>query len=265
MTKRQANTTSTNKRGSSALAPVVLIGVLLIVWQLCSDLGVMPKYMLPSPTDVLAAFIEDFPALMIHARVSLTEAFLGLGTAILLSFTVAFLMDRFRLVREAVYPIVILTQTVPTVAIAPLLVLWLGYGILPKVVLIVSTCFFPMTIGLLGGFASADPDFINMMRAMGASPWQIFRYVKLPSSLEQFFSGLRIAASYSVVGAVISEWLGGFEGLGVYMTRVKNSYSFDKMFAVILLISIISLVLIKTVDLLQNRAMPWTRLSGEKS
>lgn len=249
---------------TSKLAPAVLIAVLLAVWQLCSDLGVVPKFMLPSPTDVVTAFVEDFPALMTHARVSLSEAFLGLGTAVILSFVVAFLMDQFRVVREAVYPLLILTQTVPTVAIAPLLVLWLGYGILPKVVLIVITCFFPMTIGLLSGFASADPDFIHMMRAMGASNWQIFRYVKLPSSAEQFFSGLRISASYSVVGAVISEWLGGFEGLGVYMMRVKKSYAFDKMFAVIFLISIISLILIKAVDLLKKKSMPWTLIrSGE--
>ena len=121
-----------------------------------------------------------------------------------------------------------------------------------------------MTIGLLSGFASADPDFIHMMRAMGASGWQIFRYVKLPSSAEQFFSGLRISASYSVVGAVISEWLGGFEGLGVYMMRVKKSYAFNKMFAVIFLISVISLTLIKAVDLLKKKSMPWTLIhSGE--
>ena len=111
---------------TSKLAPAVLIAVLLAVWQLCSDLGVVPKFMLPSPTDVVTAFVEDFPALMTHARVSLSEAFLGLGTAVILSFVVAFLMDQFRVVREAVYPLLILTQTVPTVAIAALLVLWLG-------------------------------------------------------------------------------------------------------------------------------------------
>ena len=226
----------------SRLAPAVLIGALLLIWQLCSDLRVVPKFMLPSPTDVLSAFVSDFPALLLHARVSLSEAFLGLSTAMILSFAVAYLMDRFRFVRDSVYPLLILTQTIPTVAIAPLLVLWLGYGI------------------LLSGFASADGDLINLMRAMGATKGQIFRYVKLPSSAEQFFSGLRISASYSVVGAVIAEWLGGFEGLGVYMMRVKKSYSFDKMFAVILLISIISLLLIKAVDLIKKRSMPWVEL-----
>ena len=168
-----------------------LIATLLVVWQLCSDLGVVPKFMLPSPTDVVTAFVRDFRTLLGHARVSLSEAFLGLSTAVVLSFAVAFLMDQFRVVREAVYPLLDpRTRQFPYVAIAPLLVLWLGYGILPKVVLIVITCFFPMTIGLLSGFASADPDFIHMMRAMGASKWQIFRHVKLPSSAEQFFSGL---------------------------------------------------------------------------
>ncbi len=250
---------------TSKLAPAVLIAVLLAVWPALFRSGSGAQIHAALSHGCSNRLCGGFPpALMTHARVSLSEAFLGLGTAVILSFVVAFLMDQFRVVREAVYPLLILTQTVPTVAIAPLLVLWLGYGILPKVVLIVITCFFPMTIGLLSGFASADPDFIHMMRAMGASGWQIFRYVKLPSSAEQFFSGLRISASYSVVGAVISEWLGGFEGLGVYMMRVKKSYAFDKMFAVIFLISIISLILIKAVDLLKKKSMPWTLIhSGE--
>ena len=258
MRRKLQNTTS------KLLAPALLLTVLLVLWQLCSSMGLVPKFMLPAPVDVLFAFVSEFPVLMQHAAVSLSEAFLGLGAAVLLSFVVACIMDRCAIVRQAVYPLLILTQTVPTVAIAPLLVLWLGYGILPKVVLIVITCFFPMTIGLLGGFASADPDFIAMMQAMGATPGQIFRYVKLPSSAEQFFSGLRISASYSVVGAVISEWLGGFEGLGVYMMRVKKSYAFDKMFAVILLISIISLLLIAAVDLLRKKCMPWAAQAAQR-
>ena len=127
----------------------------------------------------------------------------------------------------------------------------------PKVILIVITTFFPITIGLLNGFRSVDPDSINLLRAMGAGRWQIFFHIKLPGAMSQFFSGLRISASYAVVGAVISEWLGGFGGLGVYMTRVKKAFSFDKMFAVIFLISIISLLLMKGVDLMQKKCMPW--------
>ncbi len=110
-------------------------------------------------------------------------------------------------------------------------------------IVIVIVTFFPVTVGLLTGFRSADPDMINLLRSMGAGRVQIFRYIKLPQAMGQFFSSLRISASYSVVGAVISEWLGGFNGLGVYMTRVKKAFAFDKMFAVIIFISIIILTL----------------------
>ena len=169
----------------------------------------------------------------------------------------AVLMDRFDRLYQAFYPLIVLTQTVPAVAIAPLLVLWFGYEMAPKVILIVITTFFPITVGLLTGFRSADPDAVNLLRAMGAGRGQIFFYIKLPGALGQFFSSLRISASYAVVGAVIAEWLGGFGGLGVYMTRVKKAFAFDKMFAVIILISAISLLLMWAVERLQKKCMPW--------
>ena len=215
--------------------------------------------MLPSPVQVFHAFIEEFPMLMEHSIVTLTEAFWGLALGILLGFLMAVLMDQFEPVYKAFYPLIVLTQTVPTVAIAPLLVLWFGYEMTPKIILIVITTFFPIAVGLLNGFRSTDLDSINLLRAMGAGRWQIFRYIKLPGAMSQFFAGLRISASYAVVGAVISEWLGGFSGLGVFMTRVKQAFSFDKMFAVIFLISIISLLLMKGVDYLQKICMPWEK------
>ena len=190
---------------------------------------------------------------------TLAEAFLGLAFGIALGFVMAVLMDQFEGLYQAFYPLIVLTQTVPTVAIAPLLVLWFGYEMTPKVILIVITTFFPIAIGLLNGFRSVDTDSVHLLRAMGAGRWQIFRYLKLPGAMSQFFAGLRISASYAVVGAVISEWLGGFSGLGVYMTRVKQAFAFDKMFAVIFLISIISLLLMKGVDALQKLCMPWDK------
>lgn len=239
-----------------SLSAILLI---LLLWQTICSLGLVESFMLPSPIQVVQAFIQEFPSLMEHAAVTLTEACLGLILGIILGFGIAVLMDQFEPLYQACYPLIILTQTIPTVAIAPLLVLWFGYEMTPKVILVVITTFFPITIGLLNGFRSADPDSINLLRAMGAGRRQIFFYIKLPGALSQFFSGLRISASYAVVGAVISEWLGGFEGLGVYMTRVKKSFAFDKMFAVIFLISIISLLLMKAVDLIQNLCMPWER------
>ena len=251
--KRKLQNTTTKIWSISAIA------VILIVWQAVCSLGMIDSFLLPSPVQVVKAFVEELPVLMEHSMVTLTEALIGLLLGILLGFVMAVLMDQFEPLYKAFYPLIVLTQTVPTVAVAPLLVLWFGYEMAPKVILIVITTFFPITVGLLNGFKSADKDSINLLRAMGASKVQIFKIVKLPGALSQFFAGLRISASYAVVGAVISEWLGGFSGLGVYMTRVKKAFSFDKMFAVIFLISIISLLLMKCVDLLQKKCMPWEK------
>ena len=244
-----------------ACSAVVLI---IVVWQLISSLGIVDEFLLPSPVSVVQAFIAEFPALMEHSVVTLTEAFLGLALGILLGFIMAVLMDHFEVLYKAFYPFLVLTQTIPTVAIAPLLVLWFGYEMMPKIILIVITTFFPIAVGLLNGFRSVDKDGVNLLRAMGGGRWQIFRYIKLPAAMGQFFGGLRISASYAVVGAVISEWLGGFSGLGVYMTRVKKAFSFDKMFAVIFLISMISLLLMKGVELLQKKCMPWENLNQDE-
>lgn len=244
---------------TSKLWSLSAIAVVLILWQTICSLGIVDSFMLPSPLQVGGALISEFPALMEHSAITLSEAFVGLGLGILSGFFMAVLMDQFDVLYKACYPLIVVTQTIPTVAIAPLLVLWFGYEMTPKVILVVITTFFPITVGLFNGFKSVDQDSVHLLRAMGSGRWQIFRYLKLPGAMSQFFSGLRISASYAVVGAVISEWLGGFGGLGVYMTRVKKAFSFDKMFAVIFLISIISLLLMKGVDLLQKKCMPWEK------
>lgn len=239
----------------------IAVGVLIIIWQLICSLGIVGSYMLPSPASVIKALVTEFPLLLTHTAVTLGEAFTGLLAGITIGFVMAVLMDRFQPLYKAFYPIIVITQTVPAVAIAPLLVLWFGYEMAPKIILITLTTFFPVTVGLLEGFRACDKDAQNLLRSMGAGNIKIFRYIKLPGAIPQFFSGLRISASYAVVGAVIAEWLGGFHGLGVYMTRVKKAYAFDKMFAVIILISVISLVLMKCVDLIYKRLTPWERNS----
>ena len=211
-----------SKKKRYNLIPVIVIAVLLVIWQLACAFELVPGYMLPSPIEVVKAFISDFPLLMSHAKVTILEAVLGLVIGVLLGFGCAALMDSFPLVKKGLYPILVLTQTIPPVAIAPLLILWFSYGIAPKVILVVLVAFFPMAVGLLEGF-----------------------------------SGLKIAVAYSIVGAVIAEWLGGFSGLGVYMTRVKKSLSYDKMFAVIFFVSAISLILMALVKYIQYKAMPW--------
>ena len=242
---------------TNKLPAICAIALLLLVWHFACDLGWVPNFMLPSPEAVWAALVGDFSLLLQHARVTLLEAFYGLMTGVAVAFVTATLMDRFPFLYRALYPIIIVTQTIPTIAIAPLLVLWMGFETAPKVTLVALTTFFPITIGLLDGYASADKEAAALLRSMGAKRWQIFWHLKFPSALSHFFSGLRVSSSYAVVGAVVSEWLGGFEGLGVYMTRVRKAYAFDKMFAVIVFITAVSLLLMAAVTLLRRISMPW--------
>ena len=237
-----------------ALATLVIIAA---VWLGVSEGGVVPEFMLPSPLQVWQALVTDFPALMANARVTLLEAAYGLAIGIAVALALATLIHRVRLLYRALYPLLVITQTIPTIAIAPLLVLWMGFEMAPKVTLVALTTFFPIAVSLLEGYASTDKAAASLLRSMGASRWQIFRHLEFPSALSHFFSGLRVSVSYAVVGAVISEWLGGTEGLGVYMTRVKKAYAFDKMFAVIIVIVAVSLLLMGLVTLLRRAAMPW--------
>ena len=242
---------------SNRIYPIISILAILALWECLCLFEVVPHYMLPSPAQVVAAFIGDFWLLMYHAKVTLLETLIGTLMGVGIGYGSAILMDRWDPAYKAMYPIIVLTQTIPAVAIAPLLVLWFGYKMLPKVILIILITFFPIVVGTLDGFRSADQDAINLMRSMGASRWQIFKHIKFFQALPNFFSGLKITVAYAVVGAVLAEWLGGFAGLGVYMTRVKKSFAYDKMFAVIFLISFISLILIWLVNVLQKKCMPW--------
>ena len=242
-------------------AAAALLLLIFFWWLLCAS-GAVPSYMLPSPVDVARAFVNDFPNLMYHAGTTLQEAAYGLVIGVVLAFAIATVMDRFLILDQAFSPLLVISQTIPTIAIAPLLVLWMGFGMAPKITLVVITTFFPIAVGLLEGYRSVDPDAVDLLRAMGANRRQIFRHVKFPASLPYFFSGLKISASYAIVGAVIAEWLGGFEGLGVYMTRVKKAYAFDRMFAVIILIVVISLLLMGLVDLIRRAAMPYANIKN---
>ena len=235
------------------IEPFVLLVLILIIWQLLSSSGFIPSFMLPSPLKVAVAFCKDFPLLMHHLKITLVEAALGITMSITLSVIFAIVMDRFSFINRCVYPLLVISQTIPTIALAPLLILWFGYGMSSKVILLVISCFFPITISLLSGFASVDKDSIKLLQSLGATKNQILVYAKIPSAVPSFFAGLKISVSYSIISAVISEWLGGTQGLGVYMTRVKKSYAYDKLFAVIFLVSALSLVLMKLLSILEKR------------
>jgi ABC-type nitrate/sulfonate/bicarbonate transport system permease component len=250
------------KNMGNKLISVSFLVLMIIIWQIISVKGIIPKYILPSPKDIGIVFIKILPELWHHILVTLWEALAGLGLAILFSLGLAVTMDNIPIIKKALYPLLIISQTIPIIALAPLFLIWFGFSILPKIIVVILVCFFPIAISLADGLASVDLDMLNMMKSMGADKIQIFWHLKLPYGIVGFFSGLRISVTYSIMGAIIGEWLGGEKGIGVYMMRVKHSYALDKFFASILVIVILSVLLFKTVDFLEYVFMPWRK--GQK-
>ena len=164
-----------------------------------------------------------------------------------------------RIMERAVYPFVIASQTVPVIVIAPLLLIWIGYGIWPKVIVVVLISFFPIVVNTVDGLKSADPDMLNMMRTLGASRWQLFSKVQAPSSVPFLFSGVRVAIAVSVIGAVIGEWVGASAGLGYLMTRSAPQFLTDRVFAAIFLLSVMGITLFALVVVAERYAVPWRR------
>lgn len=242
---------------STNYASLILGLAIILLWEVSAHLGWLPQFIIPAPSEVILALIDDRANIWMNARVTLIQAFIGLAIGIVLAFTLAIIMDVIPWFHKALYPILVVTQTIPTVAIAPILVLWLGYDMTPKIVLVVLTTLFPIIISILSGFAQCDQDSIQLLKLMGANRWQILRHVKLPSSMTYFLSGLRVSVSYAFVSSVVAEWLGGFEGLGVYMIQTKRAFAYDKMFAVIVFISVLSLIFMGTVSLVEKFLTPW--------
>ncbi|MGB4505476.1 MAG: ABC transporter permease [Syntrophaceticus sp.] len=246
---------------ADSVAPLLFIALLLVLWELIVRWGKVPEWILPGPLQILKTFGETLPMMLKHARVTMLECLVGFAAAIILAFIIALLMDALPLVRKALYPLLITSQTVPIVSVAPLFIIWFGYGILPKILVVVLVCFFPVAISLLGGLAAVDNDYLELFRSMGASKMAIFRMVKLPLALPSFFSGLKISATYGVMGAVIGEWLGAKEGLGNYLTLSQRSFMVDRVFAAILAITILSLMLFAVVVSVERLIIPWHRLN----
>lgn len=190
-------------------------------------------------------------------KTTMVETAIGLTIAIGLGIAIAAAMDLSSFLHRALYPILVASQTVQILAIAPLLIIWFGFGLLPKVIIVVLICFFPLAISTADGLASADPDLIALLRAMGARRSQIWRIVRLHAALPSFFSGLRVAVTYSVVGATIGEWVGGSAGLGLYMLRSKNALATDQVFVAIVITSAISIGLFTSIYLLERAVLPW--------
>jgi len=239
------------------IIPTSFFTILLFIWEIISRLEVVPAYILPSPTKIIKTLIINLPLLKEHILVTLMEALVGFSISIVFAMIIAIAMDSIPIVKKAVYPLIITSQTIPIITIAPLFAIWFGFGYLPKIVIVVLVCFFPITISLLEGLSSVEPELLNLIKSMGASKVELYKIVKIPAALPSFFSGLKISATYSIMGATIGEWVGGKKGLGVYMMRVKQSFATDKVFAAIIIITLLSIMLLKLISFIEKKSMPW--------
>jgi ABC-type nitrate/sulfonate/bicarbonate transport system permease component len=215
--------------------------------------------LLPAPSKIVTALIDNFAIFWAHSLVTLAEALIGMLIAALLGMFLAITMDIWPGFRRAVHPLMVLSQSVPTIVLAPLFIIYLGFGLLPKVVTVILMCFFPIAVSFADGLSEVSRPMVDLLRVMGANRWQIYRLAKLPGAATSFFSGLTISATYSIMGAVVGEWLGGEGGLGFYMLRVKNAYMLDRVFAAILMIVALSLLMTGGMKWLKYFLVPWAR------
>ena len=201
------------------LPAVLLILVLLGAWEAYAQLGSIDSFILPAPHEVAQALWRDRALLWSDLRVTGGEVLLGIAVSVLAAVVLAVAVHLSPTLRRAVYPLLVASQTIPIVIIAPLLVAWLGFGLAPKLVIIALICFFPIVVATLDGLASVDPELLKLMRTLDASRWQTFRRVEAPAALPSLFSGLRIAVAIAVIGAVLAEQAGSDRGIGFLITQ----------------------------------------------
>ena len=241
--------------------PAILLFVALIsMWQIVCDLQLVPNYMLPSPLRIFDNFIAGANTYMQHTAITLYETLFGLILGIILGVSSAALMDLCQELRSALLPLLSITQTIPIIAIAPILVMLFGLGSFPKILLVACMTFFPIAIATLGGLLAVPRETIDISTSIGASRIKTLLFVKVPSSLHDFFSALKISVTYAFSAAVIGEWLGGSGGIGVVMVRFKKSFDYTSMFSCVLIIVVVTLILVLIVNLLERKICKWRYL-----
>jgi ABC-type nitrate/sulfonate/bicarbonate transport system permease component len=245
------------RRVASYGPAVILTTAFLLLWQSYVALARVSPFILPPPTAMLQALITNWDLLYGHMLQTLVETLIGLVISVLLGVLIAVLLDMSSWVRRALYPLLLTSQTVPMVALAPLLLVWFGYGLMPKVLLVILYCFFPIAVACADGLMSVEPELIRLMQSMRASRWQVLWLVRLPGAMPSFFSGLRIAVTYSVTGAIVGEYVGAEKGLGLYMQTSANSFAMANVLAAVLLTVILTMLLFALVALIERLALPW--------
>lgn len=253
------------KRVRSYVAPVVVILLLLGAWELAARWDLISNalniqdFLVPAPSDIAQSLWRDRSLLADDSWVTLREVLLGFLCALAAGLAFAVILHLSETLRRAFYPLLVASQTIPPVAIAPILVVWFGFGLGPKILLIALVCFFPVTVNTLDGLRSVDPQLITMMRTLGAGRRQILGRVELPSALPFIFSGTKIAIAVAVIGAVFAEWAGASSGLGHQILIASSNLLTARMFAAITLLSVMAILLFALVSVIERRVVTWDR------
>jgi putative hydroxymethylpyrimidine transport system permease protein len=238
-------------------APAALLAAAIGGWELLARLGNVQDYLLPAPSEVARALVDDRDLLLPDTWVTAREVLLGFGLAIAAGLVIAILLHLSPVLRRAFYPLVVASQAVPVVVIAPILVIWVGFGITPKLIVIALICFFPVVVNTLDGLESVDPDQVKVLRTLDASRWDLFRRLELPASLPFLFSGAKIAVAVSVIGAVFGELVGSDAGLGHSIQVGTAELLTARVFAAVIILSAMAIALFGLVAATERLAVPW--------
>jgi putative hydroxymethylpyrimidine transport system permease protein len=240
----------------AALSALLLVA-LVALWQGVASLESVDDLTLASPTETLTALRDDSSLLLDNAAVTLVEVLLGLAIAVAAGVAFALAMHLSRVLRDAAYPLLIASQAIPIVVLAPIFVLAFDYGIGPKLAIVALICFFPITVALLDGLRAVEPGVLTLMRSLGASRLQMLRKAELPAALPQFFTGLRVAATVSVIGAVFGEWAGADEGLGRLVLLANTQLETPRVYAGVVVLTLMAVTLFALATLAERLAVPW--------
>jgi putative hydroxymethylpyrimidine transport system permease protein len=252
------------RRLRPALAPVLMFAALLGAWELAAQWGVLSgaldirDFLIPAPSDIATSLWEDRELLAENAWVTLKEVVLGFTIAAIVGVAFAFLVHLSTTARRAIYPLLVASQTIPIVAIAPILIVWFGFGIGPKLAIIALVCFFPITVNTIDGLRSVDPELLKMMRTLGAGRRQLLLRAEAPAALPYAFSGAKVAVAVAVIGAVFGELAAGNEGLGHLINSANAQLLTARVFAAITVLSAIAIGLFALLSLLERRLISWS-------
>jgi NitT/TauT family transport system permease protein len=242
---------------SQTARPLILIVVIFVLWDLTIRLFKIPPYLIPTPLAVAKMLVEESPRLLREGLVTAYATLGGFGLSILFGIPVAMLIAYSRVVESFVYPLLVFSQSIPKIAIAPLFVVWFGFGIIPKVISAFLLGFFPVVVATVMGFKSIEPEMIDLARSMRASRWQMFIKFSLPQALPSIFSGLKVSATLAVVGAVVGEFVGSNSGIGYVLQIANGNFDLPLMFAALVVLSMMGVLLFAAVELVEKLMIPW--------